>query len=251
MHKYFDINEDGHSIRCKMYYGKDPRAVTHWVVATHGFGGDKDNKPIEKFAGRITGKYKGYGVVTFDWPAHGKDASSHLDLDESLDYLRLVTENAKGRSGVEKVYNYSTSMGGYFTLLSLHRFGNPYERVALRCPAIRFAAVMDGLLSDEDRTRLAHKGEVEMGFDRKITIPQGFLDDIAANDVSACDYLEWAERILVIHGTKDQMVPLADSEKFCDDNVVELIEVANADHPFTNPQYMDQAIAAVIDFFRP
>ena len=53
MEKYFDINESGFSIRCKLYYNKDLHNLPHIVVATYGFGGNKDNKAIEKFAERI------------------------------------------------------------------------------------------------------------------------------------------------------------------------------------------------------
>ncbi len=82
MEKYFDINESGFSIRCKLYYNKDLHKLPHIVVATYGFGGNKDNKAIEKFAERLTTKYHGYGVVCFDWPCHGKDARNKLILDE-------------------------------------------------------------------------------------------------------------------------------------------------------------------------
>lgn len=91
MQKYFDINEDGFSIRCKLYYQKDLHALPHIVIATYGFGGNMDNKAVEKFAERLTTKYHGYGVVCFDWPCHGKDARNKLILDECCTYLDLVT----------------------------------------------------------------------------------------------------------------------------------------------------------------
>ncbi|MDY5112559.1 MAG: hypothetical protein SPE66_02470, partial [Bilifractor sp.] len=71
MVKNFDINEQKYSIRCKYYCGKDPHSVTDIVIATYGFGGNKDNSATEKFAERLISKYKHFGVVVFDWPAHG------------------------------------------------------------------------------------------------------------------------------------------------------------------------------------
>ena len=50
MFKYFDINEKGFSIRCKLYYNKDMHNHTDVVISTYGFGGTKDNKAVEKFA---------------------------------------------------------------------------------------------------------------------------------------------------------------------------------------------------------
>ena len=43
MEKYFDINEAGCSVRCKLY-ADDPRAVRHAVIYGHGFSGHKDTR---------------------------------------------------------------------------------------------------------------------------------------------------------------------------------------------------------------
>lgn len=251
MEKYFDINEDEHSVRCKVYYNKDLHAVTHWVVATYGFGGNKDNKAVEKFADRITSKYRGYGVVCFDWPSHGKDARNRMILSECLDYLDLVNRHVMAQPGAEKLYNYSVSMGGYFTLLYLHEKGDPYEKIALRCPAIHFCDTMFHHMTEEEKEKLAKKKEVELGYERKVLITQDFLEDLKAHDVSQYEYYDDADRMLILHGTKDEMVPFADSAAFADNNVIELIPVENADHPFTNPKSMDFAVQKVITFFAP
>lgn len=251
MEKYFDINEDGHSIRCKEYYNKDLHSVTHWVVATYGFGGNKDNKAVEKFAERITTKYRGYGVVCFDWPSHGKDARNHMVLSECLDYLDLVNRYVKEEMGAEKLYNYSASMGAYFTLLYLHRKGNPYEKIALRCPAIHFYETMLLQMTEEEKEKLAKKKETALGYERKITLTEDFLKDLKENDISSYEYFDDADRILILHGTKDSMVPYEESAAFADANVIEIIPVENADHPFSNPASMDFAIQKIITFFAP
>ena len=82
MEKLFDINEKGYSVRCKLFYDKDIHSIDKVVIATHGFGGFKDNKSVEKFAERIDTKYKGFGVITFDWPCHGQDARKKLLISE-------------------------------------------------------------------------------------------------------------------------------------------------------------------------
>lgn len=251
MEKYFDINEEGHSIRCKEYYHKDLHAATHRVVAAYGFGGNKDNKAIEKFADRITSKYKGYSVVTFDWPSHGKDARNRMVLSECLEYLDLVNRYAMGEPGTEKIYNYSVSMGAYFTLLYIHKKKNPYEKIALRCPAIHFADTLLGQMTDEEKEKFEKKKEVPIGYERKVTITESFIEDLEANDISSYEYFDDADRILMLHGTKDTMVPFEDTASFADNNVIELVPVENADHPFSNPASMDFAIQKIISFFAP
>lgn len=55
--------------------------------------------------------------------------------------------------------------------------------------------------------------------------------------------------MLIMHGTKDEIVPFADSEKFAGDNVIEFIPVENADHRYIDPKKMDFAIAKILEFF--
>ena len=101
------------------------------------------------------------------------------------------------------------------------------------------------------RTIISEGKEILRGFDRKIKLTEDFFDDLRAHDVSANDYMDYAESILMIHGTKDEMAPIEVSRKFSDDNVIELVEVENADHPFSNPGCMDLAIQKIIEFFAP
>lgn len=65
------------SIHCKLLT-KDSdthtRTFSHIVLVTHGFGSSKDTAGTVHFAEHLTGKYKGYGVIAFDWPCHGEDA---------------------------------------------------------------------------------------------------------------------------------------------------------------------------------
>lgn len=251
MEKYFDINERGFSIRCKVYFEKDLHSLKHIVLATYGFGGNKDNKAVEKFAERITTKYKGFGVVCFDWPCHGKDARNKLILEECLSYMDMVTDHIQKDMGAEDIYNYSSSFGAYVTLLYIHKHGNPFKKTAFRCPAIKMYDSMTAHITDEDWNVLSKGREILRGYDRKIKITGDFLNELKDNDVSTYDYMDNADDILMIHGTKDEMAPFIVTEEFSENNVIELIKVENADHPFSNPKYMDFAIQKIQEFFEP
>lgn len=251
MEKYFDINADKHSIRCKAYYEGDLHACDRWVVATYGFGGNKDNHADAKFAERITTKYPGYGAVCFDWPCHGNDARNRLILAECVEYLDIVNRHLRDEMGAERLYNYSASLGAYVTLVYLHEVGDPYERIVLRCPAVGLYRIMLEQMSPEERERYEKKGEVKTGYGRKIPITREFMDELAAHDVASYEYFDDADRILIIHGTKDAVVPIERVAAFADDNVIELVPVENADHPFSNPKSMDYAIQRAIEFMAP
>ena len=101
----------------------------------------------------------------------------------------------------------------------------------------------DGLL------KLKKGKEILIGFDRKMKISSELFDELKENDISKFDYIDYADQILMIQGTCDEMVPIALTENFSDKNVIELIEVDGADHPFSNPKHMDTAIHSIIEFF--
>jgi len=250
--KYFDINEQGLSIRCKLYYGRDFRQIPNVVIATYGFGGNKDNHAVSKFAEKIISKYKGFGVICFDWPCHGKDARNKLLPVECLTYLELVNGYAKSELKAEHLYNYSSSFGAYITLRDLHEQGvSPYRKIALRCPAVKMYEAIWSHVTPDDEGRLNKGKEIIRGFDRKIKLTKEFFEDLKDHDVSQYEYFDFADDILLVHGTKDEMVPIAEVEAFSDNNVIELIQIENADHPFSNPDYMDLAIGKMVEFFDP
>lgn len=251
MQKYFDINKEGFSVRCKLYYHKNLHDLNCIVVATYGFGGNKDNKAIEKFSERITSKYKHYGVICFDWPAHGQDARNKLVIEECMTYLRLVNTYIQEEMGITDLYHYASSFGAYVLLRMIHEEGSCYKKIALRCPAIKMYDSLTQDIDESEWSKLAKGKEIIRGFDRKIKLDQAFFDDLKHHDIGQYDYLEYADDILMIHGTKDTMVPIEVTRQFSENNVIELLEVENADHPFSNPKYMDEAIDAIIHFFSP
>lgn len=112
MEKYFDVNEQGASVRCKLYCA-DPHSIERVVVCCHGFGGNKDSRGIQTFAQRAVPKRKGTAVVAFDWPCHGEDGRKNLLLEDCDLYLGIVRDYVRETWGVENPFAYGTSFGGY------------------------------------------------------------------------------------------------------------------------------------------
>lgn len=247
--KHFDINEEGCSIRCRIMTDSGSRTFPHVVICTHGFGGNKEAANITKFAEKYLGKHSKDAVIAFDWPCHGKDGRKKLEISECLQYLKLVVNYTENDLQAQDVFNYSVSMGGYMTLVYLHENGNPFTRIALRAPSVRMYDAMVEKFSADELAKLSKGKEVETGFERKMKVSQSFLDELKEKDVRNYEYIDWAENMLVIHGTKDEMVDIEDSRRFCDDNIIELKEVAGADHTFHDPKLMDTAIHDIVEFF--
>ena len=249
MEKYFDINESGFSVRCKLYCS-NVHDIRRAVIFGHGFGGHKDNKAAEKFAGKLISKHKDMCVVTFNWPCHGDDARKNLLLSECDTYLTLVIEYVKRVFGAKEVYAYATSFGGFLFLKYIAEHGNPFKKIALRCPAITlYDSMIHRIMSQDDLDKILKGKPALVGFDRKIKISKPFLDDLAAADIRKYDYTDYADDILILHGNKDEIIPFDVSAEFADENVIEFIPVQNGDHRFTDPKIMDLTIHNIIEFF--
>ncbi len=249
MEKYYDINKDNHSIRCKVYCN-NMNTVEKVVLFGHGFGGHKDNAAAARFASQMTSKYKKTALVVFDWPCHGKDARKKINLQECEKYIDLVNEDSKERFGTEDIYVYATSFGGFLFLKYILENGNPYRKIALRCPALNFGnTFIKHMLTEDDIKKLEKGKEIQVGFDRKVKINKEFWEEVRECNLLTKDFIDYAEDILIIHGTKDEIVPFESSRDFADENIIEFIAVEGADHRFRDPAKLDQTSADIMAFF--
>lgn len=247
MEKYFTVNAEKHSIRCKAYFDewKTPQTM---ILFGHGFSGHKDNKAAERFARRVLEKNKRVLILCFDWPGHGDDAWK-LTLEACDDYLRLLLEYIEETWAPERLLGNATSFGGYLYLRFLAAHGNPFARLVLRCPAVPMYETLTGAIVQADAWDRLKKGKPALvGFDRKVEVTPAFLAALQEADIRQNDYFDWADDLLILHGTKDELVPFDAVADFADDNCIELIPVEGADHRFTDPKQMDAVIAHMLRF---
>ena len=249
MDKHFEIHAQGCNIRCKVYY-KDTPTADRAVIFCTGFAGHKDNNAAKGFAEKLLSKQKGVIVVVFNWPAHGDDVKKKLNLDDCSAYLEQVTQDVRQRFGVRELYAYATSFGGYLVLKYISEHDNPFRKIALRCPAVDMYAVLTRTIMQNDEYDRIMKGkDIQVGFDRKITVTRKLLDELQANDIRARDFSAFADKILILHGTADEVVPFDSGRTFAESNLIECIPVENADHRFQNPAHMSLANKYVMQFF--
>ena len=190
MEKYFEINAQGNNIRCKEYF-QDRHAVKKAVIFCTGFAGHKDNNAAKRFAEKVLSKHDDVIEVVFNWPAHGDDVKKKLVLDDCGTYLQQVVNEVKTRYGVQQLYSYATSFGGYLVLKYITEHVNPFQKIALRCPAVNMYDVLTSAIMKEDEYDRILKGkDVPVGFDRKIIVSLSLLDDLKTNDIRKRDYQE-------------------------------------------------------------
>ena len=105
------------------------------------------------------------------------------------------------------------------------------------------------IMASGDLSRLSRGKDIPVGFDRKVPVGQQFLQDLRDNDIRQYDFLDYAEDILILHGTADEVVPMDAAAAFCEEQLIEFIPIEGADHRFRHPRAMDQAIKAILNFF--
>ena len=248
MERYFEINRNGHNIRCKLYC-REIRSIRQAVIFCHGFGGHKDNSAAAKFAERMISKHKYSALITFNWPCHGDDVKKKLTLADCDTYLSLVIDHVR-ENYAQEICCYATSFGGYLTLKYIHDHGSPFRRTVLRCPAVNLYDAMTHKIMTEENRQLLEKGrEALVGFDRKVPVSPAFLEEIRSNDIRTLEYLDWAEDILILHGTKDEIISFEEAQAFSENTLIDFVAIEGADHRFRSETAMDQAIKAILDFF--
>ncbi|MBR3178312.1 MAG: alpha/beta fold hydrolase [Clostridia bacterium] len=246
--RYYDIHDNGYNVRCKLYCS-DPKAIRRAVIFGHGFGGHKDNKAAERFASYAIGKHSDMAVIVFNWPCHGDDMHKHLDLSSCDQYLTMVLRDAREHLHAERLDAYATSFGGYLFLRYIAHHGNPFTATVLRCPAVDMYAVLTHAIMNEGESEQIQKGKDAMvGFDRKIRVERAFLEELQREPMTTVDFTSEMDRILILHGTEDEVVPFEMVQHFADENLIELIPVEGADHRFRNAHHMDEAIKATLLF---
>jgi uncharacterized protein len=249
MEKFFEINKNKHNIRCKLYFNKGER-IEKAVLFCHGFAGHKNNKSAEKFADRVLSKYKGIAVIMFNMPCHDDDVKKKLMLQDCMEYISLTVDYIKTELHASEIYCYAVSMGGYLVLKYIHDNDNPFKKIVLRSPAVNIAeSLKQNVIKHDELDALQRGKSVKIGFDRKVEINNQFLTDLEEADIRKYDYIDFADDMLILHGTRDEIVSFDEVRRFAENNIIDFIPFEDGDHRFQNPELMELATKKIIEFF--
>lgn len=237
--------KNGYAISYEEYVPDDPKAV---IIAMHGFAGDKKSSCIEEI--RKMANSKGVGLITFDWPAHGESEASGDDLTitNCLSDLGTVLEYVTKKYPDVKKIAFSTSFGGYMTMLYNSGNRKAFDRIILRSPALRMYNVLTGsILDGEMKTELTENGYISFGYERIMKITEGFVNEIKNNDIFALYGDDILDYVSIIHGTEDDVVPINDSLKFASKHKCHIHKVPGADHRYKKDGELDMVVGIVSD----
>ena len=103
-------------------------------------------------------------------------------------------------------------------------------------------------MNEENHRDISRGKETLVGFDRKIRIGADFLRELEENDITKQDFTAFSEDILIVHGMKDEIVPVDAVRAFAEENLIEFVPVEKADHRFIDPNKMSEAVARMVSF---
>lgn len=247
--KYLNMQYDNNNVKCKLYT-HDNGKIENLVIFGHGFAGHKDNKAAERLANKLISKNKGFALLAFDLPCHGEDVKKRLTLDDCINYYDIVVKGSKEMLGAQKLYINATSFGAFLVLKYISEIGNPFEKMVFRSPAVNmYKVITTSLITPEIQEKLDKNKDAAIGFDRKVIINRQFIEDLKNTDLLSRDFMDYADDILILHGTKDEIAPFEDSQKFSENNVIDFIPIEGADHRYKDINKMEYANALAVDFY--
>jgi len=206
-------------------------------VLCHGFTADKigANQLTKNLAEFI--EQLGYGVVRFDYAGSG-DSEGDFAQDTSVAGWRQDLENIVAWVHEQTDFKqspivlYGHSLGGLVVLT------HPADdrRIAARfvfAPVTQVIENFRDIILGQELWQQALQGENIKNFDgRAFTLNPQFVEDLVTNTYSPAENLaEGAQPLLFIHGTADDVVPLAGTELvYADYKGEKELVITNFDH---------------------
>ncbi|MBE6587466.1 MAG: alpha/beta fold hydrolase [Ruminococcaceae bacterium] len=228
-----------YGIVCREFLPDDER-VTGVILGVHGFAGDKESSVLRLLAEELS--KSGTALVCFDFPAHGESPAAEegltvknckKDLLAAAEYIRERYPNAKKSI-------FATSFGGYVSLLCRRELSD--FAFVLRAPAVTMPTVLLDTVLKISAEDFRSAGYVDCGFERKISLPYGFFEELCCQEDLLLE--DFHLPMLIIHGDRDGVVPLFHILEFSARHPEARLEVIEgADHRFKNPGETEKIVA--------
>ena len=241
--QHFSLSRE-YEICCKLF-APDHGDVKNIILGVHGFAGDKESSVLEKLANALSQKQT--ALICFDFPAHGESpvGEEMLTVENCKKDLCFVMEHITKTYPDANKSVFATSFGGYITLLCAEKLAN--AKLVLRAPAVTMPKVLlDNVLkiTAEDFEKA---NSIRCGFERPIHLPYSFYNELLQQE-SILDK-KISSPILIIHGNRDDIVPLEDVLAFADAQKEACLEIMDgADHRFKNKGELEKIVEITINY---
>jgi dipeptidyl aminopeptidase/acylaminoacyl peptidase len=218
------------------------------ILLCHGFTTSKDGRTyvrLEEILNR-----KKFSTFRFDFFGHGESSGEFADItvteavDDVQSAIRFVKDSGYGRIGLV-----GSSFGGFASILAAGRSDDVFV-LALKSPVSDYLGLL--IARDHDIDIETWRKEcsipVEGADGESLRLKYSFFED--AERINGYAFAENIKvSTLIVHGDRDETVPLTQSQKTADlipNCRLEIIE--GADHTYSDPQHFEQMLDLISDF---
>ncbi len=242
---YQQIEGKKYKIDCKLWL---PKKVSRIIIAVHGFAGDKESGAIASLAEEMV--KKDTLVVALDLPGHGTSEvdGDALTLENCLNDITSVEEYYHEQYKDAKLSYFATSFGAYLVLLKLIRKPQKYDKIVLRCPALKMDKIFVHAILREPMEEFKKRGYTIVGYERELKVNYTFYEELENTQIFEL-FQKDENEILIIHGDKDDTAPIEDSYAFQAKYQTAMKVVKGADHRFKKEGELEQVIAYAEQFY--
>lgn len=216
------------------------------IINVHGFASNKNGSTSKVAAAFNQARFN---TFNFDITGHGESEGEFADItiSQAVKDLLSAIESLKLK-GFEDYAFQGSSFGGLVCLLAATQSDPKF--LILRAPVSNYADQKLEHMTLEQITTWREQGYINLKVTDKITkrVNYGYLQDFKRNDGYAAA-LEVAAPTLIVHGTNDQDVLIAQSRKLVKRLVRgELLEIKGAGHGFSEQEHFDFVLDKIVDF---
>ena len=102
---------------------------------------------------------------------------------------------------------------------------------------------------NEDQIRSFLAGTaLDFGFEKPLLLTKAFYEDVKNHDVFS-QTPEYPEKIFIMHGQVDDVVPVEDTKTYSEKNGIGLYILEGADHRYKNPGDLDMIMEQARKWF--
>ena len=246
MERYFTISDGQFQVPCKICE-PDFGALRRCILGVHGFGAGKDTHVLSALAEEMS--VFGAATVCFDFPAHGESPmqSDMLTLPNCIDTLLYTARWAHNRYPDLDFCVFASGFGAYITLIAidqLEELVGPVKLV-LQTPNLRMSETLLSMTRMSE-AQLLEAGRATLQAERQFDISYDFYKQV--RNYTALTIYDTP--MLLLHGEKDEYLPLEDMVNFRRINEgCKLVVIPEADHQFLTPGAWDMVVDLTRDWF--
>lgn len=244
MERYFTLSNGPMRVPCKIYE-PDFGALHRCILGVHGFGAGKNTEILASLSEEMS--FFGAATVTFDFPAHGENPSDELSLEGCIETLLYTAQWTHNRYPDLDFCVFASGFGAYVTLIAIDQLEELVGKVrlVLQTPNLRMSETLLNMTRMSE-AQLLETGHATLNAERKFDITYDFYKQV--RNYTALTIYDMP--MLLVHGEKDEFLPLEDMMNFRRINSgCKLVVIPGAGHQFLEPGAWDMVVDLTRDWF--